>query len=166
MIAFTHHIALKLTMGELKLHFLTTKLLKYTHTHTHTQMPASVLSCRWLNSSSLFWNRRGLWFFTHLRVDGEGCLSFLPTTQIQRTGCWGIKGSRTVESGCWNIWQAGTHKMSIHDLKGFLKKSLFCFSSQASATCQEHHASTDLGSLQYGPIKAAHIKSSQCLVEM
>ena len=33
MIAFTHHIALKLMMGELKLHFLTTELLKHTHTH-------------------------------------------------------------------------------------------------------------------------------------
>ena len=155
-------------MGELKLHFLTTELLKHTHTHTqtHWQMSASVLSCRWLNSSSsMFWNRRGLWFFTYLRI-GEGCLSSLPTAQTGRIGCWGIKGSRTLESGCWNIRQAGTHKMSIHDLKGFLKKSQFCFSSQASATWQEHHVSVDLGSLQYGPIKPAHIKSSQLLVEI
>lgn len=114
----------------------------------------------------MFWNRRGLWSSTHFRVEGEGCLSSPPTVQTGRVGCWGIKDSRTLQAGYWNIRQAGTHKMSIHDLKGFLKKSQFYFSSQAFATCQEHYASVDLGFLQYGPIKPAHMKSSALLVEM
>ena len=142
----------------------------HTHTHTHTYPD----KCQhqfypvggWTVLLQCFEIEEDFGFFTYLRVEGEGCLSSLPTAQTGRIGCWAIKGSRTLESGCWNIRQAGTHKMSIHDLKGFLKKSQFCLSSQASATCQEHHASIDLGSLQYGPIKAACIKSSQWLVEM
>ena len=139
----------------------------HTHTHTHTD------KCQhqfypvggWTVLLQCFEIEEDFGFLLISRV-GEGCLSSLPTAQTGRIGCWGIKGSRTLESGCWNIRQAGTHKMSIRDLKGFLKKSQFCFSSQASATWQEHHVSVDLGSLQYGPIKPAHIKSSQLLVEI
>lgn len=108
----------------------------------------------------MFWNTKGPWSFTHFRVEDEGSLPSPPTVQSGTAGCQAIEGSRTLEAGCWNIRQAGTCNMSIHDLKGFLKKSQSFFSSQAFATCQEHDASVDLWFLQYGPIKSTHIKSS------
>lgn len=138
-----------------------------THTHTPWQMPASVLSCRWLNSSSsMFWNRRGLWFF-YSSQSRRRRMSVLSANSSDWED-WMLGHQRFQNLGVRMLEHTAGRdtQMSIHDLKGFVKKSQFCLSSQASATCQEHHASIDLGSLQYGPTKAAHIKSSQWLVEM
>lgn len=67
--------------------------------------------------------------------------SFSANVQTEKSWCWGVRGSRTLETGCWNIRQARTHRMSIRDLKEFLDKSQFCFCSQAFATCRVHPAS-------------------------